>query len=349
VRIHGGIEGAELAALGVDAARVLDVSVNTNPYGPCAAVRDAIDAATIDRYPDPTARTARIALAEIARVGTDQVALGNGAAELLWTLARALPCDGTAVIVEPTFGEARAALEAAGTAVVEWRASPEKHFAIDLAAIAATVRAHDATIVYLCTPNTPTGATVPAWQVAEWAAALAPARVILDQSFLSLSERADDARVPMPPNVIRVRSLTKDHGIPGVRVGYAIADRDVIARIEAQRPAWTTGAHAQAAAVAATTDAARTFVADSARRLLADRAALDVALGELGLAPVPSSTVFTLVAVADAAALRRRLLVRQHVLVRDCASFGLSGYVRLAARPAPERTRLVAALAEELS
>ncbi|HUQ02412.1 MAG TPA: histidinol-phosphate transaminase [Kofleriaceae bacterium] len=350
VRTHGGLDGAELFALNVDPARVLDVSVNTNPYGPCAVVRDAIEAAAYERYPDPTALRARTALATMCGVSPDEVALGNGAAELLWTLARALSRDGgPAVIVEPTFAEARAAFEAADTAIVAHGATRANGFAIDLGAVAATVRAHSATIVYLCTPNTPTGVIVPAGVVAEWAAAIAPARVLLDQSFLSLSERAGDARVPMPPNVIRVRSLTKDHGIPGVRCGYAIASRDVIASVEAQRPAWTTGAHAQAAALAATTDAARAFVAESAHRSLGDRIALQAALTELGLAPVPSSTVFTLVPVADAAMLRRRLLVRHQVLVRDCTSFGLPDHVRLAARPAPERTRLVAALSEELT
>lgn len=349
-RIHGGIDGAELAALGVDPAGVLDVSVNTNPYGPCDLVRDAIAAATYDRYPDPTARAARAALAASAGVTADEVALGNGAAELLWTLARTLFAGGgPALIVEPTFAEARAALEAAGAPIVAWPAARDTGFAIELAAVAALARARRATVVYLCTPNTPTGATVPAAAVAEWAAALAPTAIVLDQSFLSLSERAEDAGVAMPPNVVRVRSLTKDHGIPGVRVGYAVASRDVVARVEAARPAWTTGAHAQAAAVAASTDAARAFVAASARRLLADRAALDAALVGLGLAPVPSSTVFTLVPVVDATALRRRLLERHRVLVRDCASFGLAGYLRIAARPAPERTRLVTALAQELA
>ena len=348
-RVHGGVDGAELAALGVDPARVLDVSVNTNPYGPCAAMRDAIAAAAIDRYPDPTARAARVALAAAAGVTADEIALGNGAAELLWTLARVLPRgDGPALVVEPTFAEARAALEAAGAPIVAWHASRHARFAIDLPAIAALARARRAAIVYLCTPNTPTGAIVPAAAVAEWASALAPAHVLLDQSFLSLSARAADAAVAMPPNVIRVRSLTKDHGIPGVRVGYALAARDVITRVEAARPAWTTGAHAQAAAIASARDDARAFVAASARCLLADRAALDAALVALGLAPVPSSTVFTLVPVADAAALRRRLLLRHHVLVRDCASFGLPGFLRLAARPAPDRDRVVAALVQEL-
>lgn len=344
VIVHGGIDGAELASLGVAPARVVDFSVNTNPYGPCPAVRDAIAEATVDRYPDPTARPARAAVAAMAGVSVDDVALGNGAAELLWTLVRALPHE-PAVIVEPTFGEPRAALEAAGATIVAWHA----RFAIDLRVVAAVVRSHRARLLYLCTPNTPTGANVPAAEVAELATALPGTTIVLDQSFLSLSERTGDAAVPMPPNVVRVRSLTKDHGIPGVRVGYAIAAPHVIARIDAHRPAWTTGAHAQAAAIAASMPAATAFVADSARRLLADRAALDVALAELGLTPVPSSTVFTLVPIRDAATLRRRLLVRHHILVRDCASFGLPDHVRIAARPAPDRAHLIAALAEELA
>lgn len=340
--VHGGIDGAELAALGVAATRVVDFSVNTNPYGPCPAVRDAIAAATIERYPDPTARRARAAIAAMAGAAVDEIALGNGAAELLWTLVRALPHE-PAVIVEPTFAEPRAALEAAGATIVAWHA----HFAIDLRVVAAVVRAHRARLLYLCTPNTPTGAIVPAGDVAELATAIPATTIILDQSFLSLSERARDAGVAMPPNVVRVRSLTKDHGIPGVRVGYVIAAPPVIARIEAHLPAWTTGAHAQAAAIAAA--GAGVFVADSARRLLADRAALDDALADLGLRPVPSSTVFTLVPIRDAAALRRRLLVRHHVLVRDCASFGLPDHIRVAARPAADRAHLIAALAEELA
>jgi histidinol-phosphate/aromatic aminotransferase/cobyric acid decarboxylase-like protein len=349
VRVHGGPRDEELSALGIDRARLLDVSVNINPYGPSPDVIAAIARAAVERYPDPTARAARVALA--AHLGTtpDAVALGNGAADLLWTLARALP-RGPALVVEPTFGELRAALAAAGAPVAEIRARPDDGFAIDLAAIAAAARAARATLVYLCTPNTPTGATAGAAAIAAWAADLRDTRVILDQSFLSLSARAADAAVAMPPNVIRVRSLTKDHAIPGVRVGYLLASPDVVAAVEAHRPAWTTGAHAQAAAIAAATAGADRFVAACRDRILADRAALDEDLRALGLAPVPSTTGFSLVAVPGAAAaLRHRMLVEHHVLVRDCASFGLPGHLRLAARPAADRTRLIAALGRELA
>lgn len=345
--VHGGIDGAELAALGVAATRVVDFSVNTNPYGPCPAVRDAIAAATIERYPDPTARRARAAIAAMAGAAVDEIALGNGAAELLWTLARVLVRRGTKVLmVEPTFCELRAAAATAGAHISEWRAAPARGFAIDLDAIAARARVEQPAVVYLCTPNTPTGAGLPARAVARWADANPQCHVVLDQSFLSLSDRFADADIAMPPNVIRIRSLTKDHAIPGVRVGYLIASRGLVARIEQQRPAWMTSAMAQAAAIVACDEQA--FVDESRRQILADRDRLAYALAGLGLPVIPSTAGFFLVRTGQAAELRHRLLARHHILVRDCASFGLPDYIRLASRPRPDRARLLRALAEEM-
>jgi histidinol-phosphate/aromatic aminotransferase/cobyric acid decarboxylase-like protein len=346
-RIHGGLPHGELRALGIDAADVLDVSANCNPYGPCASVVDAIRAAPIDRYPDPTAAGACEAIAGALGVAADRVALGNGAAELLWTLASVLVRPGTGVIVaEPTFCELRAAAAHAGGAIHEWRARPDDGFAIDLAAIGQRIRDRAPAVAYLCAPGTPTGNAIPATAVRELAEAHPATTFLLDQSFLSLSERFADAAVEQPANVACVRSLTKDFAIPGVRVGYVVAAPALIARVEQARPAWTTSAAAQAAAIAAC--AAGEFVSASRARLLADRTELALALAALGAPPAPSTTGFLVVRVGDARAVRERLLVRHRVLVRDCASFGLPEYIRIAARPASDRARLVAALTEEL-
>src|SRR5687768_2805436 len=106
VRVHGGPQDDELRALEIDPATLVDFSVNTNPYGPCAALVEAIRTAPIDRYPDPTARAAREVLARTLDASPDELALGNGAADLLWTLARVLVRPGTNVLmVEPTFCE----------------------------------------------------------------------------------------------------------------------------------------------------------------------------------------------------------------------------------------------------
>jgi histidinol-phosphate aminotransferase len=252
----------------------------------------------------------------------------------------------TVLTVEPTFSEFRAAAAAAGGTLVEWRARAEDGFRIDVPAIADRARAAGAGVLYLCAPNVPTGAAVAAPEIARLADALAGVELVLDQSFLLLSEGWADGEVPLPENVLCVRSLTKEHNIPGVRVGYVLASEERLARLERHRPAWSTSAPAQAAAIA--TCAEQRFVAESRVRLLHDRRRMEAGLSALGLRPVPSTTNFFLLPVGDAPALRRRLLANHRILVRDCTSFGLPSFVRLAARPAADLDRLVAALRAEL-
>lgn len=346
-RVHGGLPVGELRDLGLDASRIIDFSVNCNPYGPCPEVLRAIREAPLDRYPDPAANEAREAIAAMLDLAPGAIALGNGAAELLWAIAHVFVCAGTDIVIaEPTFCEFRAAAERNGGRVHEWPARAEDGFAIDLGAIGQLIRERSASVVYLCVPNTPTGAACPARAIRAFAADHPAVTIVLDQSFLSLSERFSDAGVRMPDNVVAVRSLTKDHAIPGIRVGYLVAAPKIVAEIERSRPAWPTSSQAQAAATAAC--AALDFVATSRATLLADRARLGDMLAGLGLATVPSTTGFLIVRTGDGAALRRRLLARHQILVRDCASFGLPDFVRLAARPEPERARLAVALREEV-
>jgi histidinol-phosphate/aromatic aminotransferase/cobyric acid decarboxylase-like protein len=140
--------------------------------------------------------------------------------------------------------------------------------------------------------------------------------------------------------------LTKEHAIPGARVGYLLAAPERVRQLDAHRPAWPVSAHAQAAAIAVCGTAP--FVRESRRRLLEDRARLASQLRELGLEAVPSTASYLLVGVGCASELRARLLARHAILVRDCSSFGLPGHVRLGARPEADRDRLGAALRQEL-
>jgi histidinol-phosphate/aromatic aminotransferase/cobyric acid decarboxylase-like protein len=125
-----------------------------------------------------------------------------------------------------------------------------------------------------------------------------------------------------------------------------MASPDVARCLEAARPPWTTSSVAQAAGLAAL--AADDFVEQSRRRLLADRDELVLELRKLGLRPLASSACFFVVPVPDGAAMRARLLARK-VVVRDCASFGMPGFIRLAARPKSDRDKLLGALGKELS
>jgi histidinol-phosphate/aromatic aminotransferase/cobyric acid decarboxylase-like protein len=345
-RAHGGAAAQELAALGVDPRHALDFSINVNPYGPCPAVVEAIRTATVHLYPDPAATEVREAIAARTAAPVESVVFGSGATDLLWSLAHVLFAHGgRALVVEPAFSEFRAAVEALGGRPAGWRARPEDGLRVDLREVAKAARDAAAEAIYLCAPTTPAGVAVPLSEVADLAHRLPDTTVLLDESFLSLSDQSGEAVQPMPRNVVRLRSMTKEHSLPGLRLGYLLAPAALARALEANRPAWSTSSVAQAAALAAL--AAGGFVAASRERLHHDRLATAGELTALGLTPIPSVAPYLAFEVADAAALRRRLLVHG-VVIRDCASFGLPRFVRVAARPAHERACLIAALAEEL-
>ncbi|MGD0677829.1 MAG: histidinol-phosphate transaminase [Polyangiaceae bacterium] len=345
-RAHGGLLDDELARLGIHPDEVLDVSVNVNPYGPCPAVVAAVRAARVDRYPDPTAQPAREAIARATDTDPRSIVVGNGAVDLLWTIVRALlPAGRVALVVEPAFSEFAAAVKAAGSRVVSWRALAEADFCVDLDRVGDVAAREKAEIVYVCTPANPTGVALEAASLAAFAAAHPALLFVVDESFGPLSERFDDQQHVMPDNVVRVRSMTKEHALPGVRVGYLVARRPIAACVEAARPPWTTSAFAQAAAIAALGE--RAFVIESRMRALDDRRRLVARLRDIGYSPFRSSTLFFLVPVRDGASTRARLLARHRVLVRDCASFGLPGFVRICAQPPSREARLLEALRDE--
>jgi histidinol-phosphate/aromatic aminotransferase/cobyric acid decarboxylase-like protein len=144
--------------------------------------------------------------------------------------------------------------------------------------------------------------------------------------------------------VLHLRSLTKDHALAGLRAGFAIGPPPVIAALEHVRVPWAASRVAQAAAVAALSDAAAAHVADTMMRLRAEAAALAEWCTTRGMGSVPSDTHYVLLDVGDATAARAALRAGSGIAVRDCRSFGLPAHIRVAARTPSENTALRAAL-----
>jgi histidinol-phosphate aminotransferase len=343
-RVHGGLTALDAAGFSALSAvpRVIDFSVNINPYGPPPALVYAAREAPLAAYPDPTARVARRAWARALDISIERIAVANGAADLFWAIARAFLTSGSRVVIaEPTFSEFRIAAQASGAEVEAVWAREEDGFRFSLSALRESAK--DARALYLCTPNNPTGAYVSSAEIVELARALPDTVLVIDQSFLALSDHAEDNKfVAFPDNVLVVRSLTKDFALAGLRIGLMFGERELVSKVEAHRPTWSTSAPA----LAAIAEAARQsdFVATSYQKLRADRDKVTRALRAHGLRPLPSSSVYQLVNVGEGAQFREQLLQRG-VLVRDCASFGLPAYARIAARPAEDVHMLRAALA----
>lgn len=338
--------GSAAAFADGDGIDVLDMSASTNPYGPTPAMLDAIRHAAVGTYPSSDAREVRRAIAVRFDVDPARLVVGNGASELLWTFVRSVMSSQSRVlIVEPAFCEFRLACAAAGCPIIDWQTS--RHASFDVDVVAVTRRCHEANVdaVYLCSPTSPAGRGVDIEAVHELARARPQTHIVLDESFLSLSHRWRDAGTALPPNVVRVRSWTKDHAVPGVRIGYAIGTPGVVAAMESGRPAWTTSSFAQAAAMAALE--AEAFVSSSRERLLVATAELTRAIAGLGMSVVPSQTGYFLVAVDDAVRWQRQLFERHRVLVRDCTSFGLPQHIRISTRRPDDNTALLVALRRE--
>jgi histidinol-phosphate aminotransferase len=199
-------------------------------------------------------------------------------------------------------------------------------------------------LVFLCNPNNPTGAICPLRATEHWTTVCHETLFIIDEAYLAFASCPSALEINAP-NLLVLRSMTKDYALAGLRLGYAAGPVELIEAISGLRPAWNVNAPAQAAGVAALSDP--DHLRDGLARLRAAKDALVHGLQALGLSPVPSAVHYFLLQVGDGATTRRRLL-DHGILVRDCASFGLPAYIRIATRRPQENERLLRALREVL-
>ncbi len=341
---HGGPDYGELAGLGLRPEDVLDFSASTNAFGPPPGVAAALAACDVTRYPDRGAAPLAGALAARDGVPADRVLAGNGAAGLIWALALAWLRPGDAAfVVGPTFGEYAIASRLARAEVVEWRYVPGTSEVPGTWKLAGAITAARPRLVWLCNPNNPTGAYLSAAEIAALLPAAPDALWVLDEAYRPFA--ADPwPSVPLIErgNVALLRSLTKDCALPGVRLGYLLAGPDVIARVAAAQPPWSVSAAAIACGLAALDDGGH--VARTTAALRGEAIRLAGRLAGQGWPVLPSATHFMLIEVGDAAGARATLLRQHRIQVRNCASFGLPGFIRVAARLPEENERLIEAM-----
>ena len=347
--VHGGLNEAELRSHGLARADVLDFSSNINPLGASPLVRKAAADADLSAYPDRHCLQLREALAARLGIEVDHLLIGNGSTELIHLLARAhlTPRD-DCLIFAPTFGEYEQAVTLSGATVREFRASESGGFTWSIAAAVQEIETTRPALIVLCNPNNPTGAYLDKDSIRRLADALDPrGLLVLDTSYVPFADGEWD---PTPllnvGNVALLRSMTKDHGLAGVRLGYLAAQPSVVEATRRLQPAWSVNAVAQAVGIAALTDdphvtAARSVISESKTYLYNQLAAID-------LPTIPSTANFMLVRVGDAGKVRQALLCRG-IVVRDCTSFGLPAYIRIAMRTPDECALLIAALRSVLA
>ncbi len=346
--VHGGLDTLELRRLGLTPGKLLDFSSNINPLGMSPLIREAASKADLSAYPDRHCLELREAIAARLKVGIDNILFGNGSVQLIHLLARALLNPGqSCLIFAPTFGEYEEAVTLACGEAHYVRAEEADGFRWSIDAVLRAIKRSRPRLVFLCNPNNPTGVYLDRLEVQRICEAMGgDALLVLDDSYSSLADRPWYA-IPLLNlgNVAILRSMTKEHALAGVRLGYMLAESSVISETARLQPAWSVNAVAQAAGLAALRDDEHV---EAAREVIAaSKAYLCHKLETLGLAVNPSAANFLLVRVGNGAKVRSALLKRR-IVVRDCTSFGLPEHIRIAVRRPEECQRLIQSLREVL-
>ncbi len=340
---HGGPDYAELASLGLECERVLDFSVCCNPYPPAAAVRKSLRDAAINRYPDSGATEFRQALSRKWGVPMANILAGSGTTELIRLIALAYLDKGDKVLIlKPTYGEYELACRLAGAEVIEQSAQERDDFWHRAEEIAGLVERLRPKGVFICNPNNPTGQYFSRADIEMVLDSLGDGLLVLDEAYVTFVDRRwSSLGLIKQANVVILRSMTKDYSLAGLRLGYAIAGEEIISTLRRVCPPWNVNAIAQKAGTEALN--ADGYLAECRDKLRRSQEYLVDRLRRLGMAPLPTKANFFLVKVGNGRAFRQALL-RRGILVRDCASFGLPEYVRIAPRTMTECKKLVSAI-----
>lgn len=302
----------------------IDFSVNVNPFGMPKAVKEAAIRGVEEsfRYPDIEERRLRKAIADDICVPEERIVIGNGAAELIYGAAEAFR-PGKALVCSPSFGEYEKALLACRSRICYFTAEKEAGWQVSGKLTEQVKREKNLEMVFLCTPNNPTGRLIPAEILAELAGICHEKKIILavDECFLDLTEEGEAVSClslqEKCPELIVLRAFTKLYAMPGLRLGYmAAGSKEAAAKIESILPPWNVSWPAQMAGCAALRE--KEFARKTRKYLLNERKWLARKLEELGFYVWPSDTTFLL--FRGPKDLQERCLA-EGIYIRDAASF----------------------------
>jgi histidinol-phosphate aminotransferase len=328
---------------------ILRFDTNTSPMAPewlPSALLGPFDP-PLNEYPDSAYAELTAAAAAYVRAEPSDMIVGAGCDEVLDLIAKAyLPAGSAALVPIPTYPMYGVLSgQRAARIVAVPRLGGGESFALDIPAVVAKLA--EVRVVWLCSPNNPTGceeAEDSLRAVVDAAAALSdPPLVVVDEAYHEFVGSTVLDWPSRPDNLIALRTVSKAFGLAGVRVGWGVANRSVIERLERVRPPGsisTVSAHIA-------TQALRSpgYAQDFARWMAEEREWLCDRLEELGWLAWRSAANFVLVRIGDHDAAERATegLLRAGIVPR---TFGpanpLRGHLRLTVRSRPENERLLA-------
>jgi len=336
--------------LGLPAASIIKLASNENPLGPSPAALAAMQKVlgSLNLYPDGNAFQLKQKLAEKLGVAPAHLILGNGSNEIIEFVGHALLSPGSEVVVSQyCFAIYPLVTKIFNATLVTVPANGHGHdLPAMLRAITSQTRA-----VFVANPNNPTGTSVSKAELLAFAEEI-PAHVLLvmDEAYIEfLDDPADfisGIRAGRHPNILLMRTFSKIFGLAGLRIGYGIAQPELVAALEKIRQPFNINSIAQAGALAALDDDGHT------RKTRANNSQglkfYEQSFQKLGLEFIPSAANFILVRVGHGQQVFERMQ-KQGVIVRPMGGYQLGEWIRISVGTPTENERCCSVLASVLA
>lgn len=339
------IEPLEVLAqrLGMAEDAIVKLDGNENPYGPSPRVAEALAGYPhYHIYPDPLQRQVRRALADFLGLGVEHIVVGNGSDELLDLIGRAFLSPGDGVVnAPPTFGMYPFLARSYGARLID--VPRRDDYSLDLAGLAAAVR-QGAKLLFLCSPNNPTGNALSPEEL-ERLLALG-AVVVVDEAYVEFDGEGFASLVPSRDNLIVLRTFSKWAGLAGLRAGYGVFPKAIAEVILKIKMPYNLNVAAQTAVLASLADA--DTLRQRVQAIVAERERLFERLARLPwLRLWPSQANFILCEVKglDAGQVAQRLQTKG-IFVRHFDTPQLQHCLRITVGKPEHSDRLLAALQE---
>jgi len=332
--------------LGIEPARIVKLASNENPLGPNPRVLEAIrgELSELTRYPDGSGFRLKTKLAERFGLKSEQITLGNGSNDIIDLVARCWLAPGrNAVFSAHAFAAYPLCTQAAGA---ESRVAPAVDYGHDLDGMLKAIDEQTA-VIFIANPNNPTGTWFGA-QALESFLDRVPERVlvVLDEAYIEFTEGDELPNglnyLDRYPNLLVSRTLCKAYGLAGLRVGYSASSPQIADVLNRVRQPFNVNSLALVAACAALDD--EQYLAEGRRVNRAGMVQLEQGLAELGLKWIPSRGNFLAVDLGRDAAPINAGLLREGVIVRPIAGYGMPTFLRVSIGTEQENARFLEAL-----
>lgn len=331
---------------------LLELGSNENSLGPSPDILPGLltELDALYRYPDPSGKDLKQALAEKLGVALDSIALGNGSHELLMQLAQVFAGPDDEVLVSRfCFAVYPIAAKSVAARLVVAEPNPPGHsmpLGHDLDALLDCVTANTK-LIFFANPNNPTGTWFSFEELTRFMASV-PAHVLVvaDEAYIDyVTEPAIRSALSLSndyPNLIVTRTFSKAYGLAALRAGYAIAHPDLIRLMEPIRESFNLNALALQAARIALSDDRHLARVKAENAIQRDK--LSDGLQALGITVLPSQTNFVLAHFGDRSDAIENALFRKGVMVRPMKGYGLGDYLRITVGTDAENRRFIEVL-----